>query len=79
LEVVAALRFRGKSVQFSYKRASLAKQLKAAASLGAKYCVILGEETTNDGLVTAKNMANGKQTRLLLEKFLAEPDQALEQ
>ena len=79
LEVVAALRFRGKSVQFSYKRASLTKQLKAAASSGAKYCVILGEETTNDGLVTAKNMASGKQTRLLLERFLAEPDRALEQ
>lgn len=79
LEVVAALRSRSKSVQFSYKRISLAKQLKAAASSGAKYCVILGEETTKDELVTVKNMANGKQDRVSLERFLAETEQTLEQ
>ena len=79
LEVVANLRSAGKSAQFSYKRASLAKQLKAAASSGTKYCVILGEETTNEGSVTVKNMASGQQTRILLKQFLSAPNQAFEQ
>ena len=78
LEVVANLRAAGKSVQFSYKRASLAKQLKGAASAGAKYCVILGEETSNDGSVTVKNMGNATQVCLSLERLLSEPDEALE-
>lgn len=78
LGMVASLRSAGKSAQFSYKRASLVKQLKLAANSGAKYCVILGEETTDGGLVTVKNMANGKQVRLELKRFLADPGQVVE-
>ena len=78
LEVVARLRSTGKSAQFSYKRASLVKQLKLAANSGAKYCVIIGEETTDDGLVTVKNMANGKQVRVAIQEFLTDPGQVVE-
>ena len=78
LETVAQLRAAGRSSQFCYKRSSLGKQLKAAASAGAKRCVIVGEETTDAGLVSVKDMSSGKQARILLEEFLADPDQALE-
>ena len=75
LKVVAALRARGSSVQFSYKRTSLGKQLKAAAAAGAKCCVILDKQTTNDGYVKVKNMNSGKQTSVLLEGLLSDPNQ----
>jgi len=39
--------------------------------------VIVGQEITNDRLVTVKNMATGKQTRLLMEQFLSETDRTL--
>ncbi len=78
LEVVARLRANGRGSEFSYKRTSLGKQLKAAATAGARRCVIVGQETTDQGLVSIKDMASGKQERVLLEKFLSNPDQAFE-
>lgn len=78
LKIVAQLRTAGKASEFSYKRTSLAKQFKAAAAAGAKRCVIVGQETTEEALVTIKDMANGKQGRILLEKFLSDPDQGFE-
>lgn len=75
LEIVARLRTAGWASEFSYKRANLGKQFKAAAAAGAKRCVIVGQETAEEGLVTIKDMANGKQERVLLEKFLSKPDQ----
>ena len=76
LKLVAVLRCSGNSAQFSYKRMSLSKQLKDAASSGARYCVILGDETTGEGLVAVKNMADGKQTQLPLKRLLEEPNQS---
>ncbi|MCK4850736.1 MAG: hypothetical protein KAT11_05255, partial [Phycisphaerae bacterium] len=78
LEVVARLRASGRGSEFSYKRTTLGKQLKAAAAAGAGRCVIVGQETTDKGLVSIKDMASGKQERVLLEKFLSNPDQAFE-
>lgn len=75
LEVVAALRAKGKSAQFLYKRTSVGKQLKAAVVAGAKCCVILDKQTTNDGSVKVKNMSSGEQTSVLLEGLLSEPNQ----
>ncbi len=78
LEIVARLRASGRGSEFSYKRTSLGKQLKAAAAAGAGRCVIVGQETTDKGLVSIKDMASGKQDRVLLEKFLSDPDQDFE-
>ena len=78
LEIVARLRASGRGSEFSYKRTSLGKQLKAAAAAGAGRCVIVGQETTDKGLVSIKDMASGKQERVLLEKFLSDPDQDFE-
>ncbi len=68
----------GRAAEFSYKRSGLGKQLKAAATAGAMRCVIVGQETTEEGLVSIKDMTSGKQGRVLLEQFLADPEQAFE-
>ena len=78
LEIVARLRAAGRASEFSYKRASLGKQLKAAAAAGARRCVIVGQETTDEDFLSIKDMTSGKQKRVELEKFLSDPDQALE-
>ncbi len=78
LEIVARLRAAGRGSEFSYKRTTLGKQLKAAAAAGAGRCVIVGQETTDKGLVSIKDMASGKQERVLLEKFLSDPDRDFE-
>ncbi len=78
LEIVARLRASGRGSEFSYKRTTLSKQLKAAAAAGAARCVIVGQETTDKGLVSIKDMASGKQERVLLEKFLSDPDRDFE-
>lgn len=78
LQTVAVLRSAGKSTRFSYKRAGLTKQLKAASSSGARYCVIVGQETTDAGSVTIKNMASGKQVSLAIKSFLADPGQVID-
>ena len=76
LRVTAELRAKGYSARFSYRQSGLGKQLKAAGACGALKVVILGQETTDDGLVTVKDMVAGSQIRLPLEKLLSEAERS---
>jgi histidyl-tRNA synthetase len=68
LEVAAALRGRGLSADFSYKRQSIGKQLKEANRRGAARAAIVKKDT-----VTVKDLASGSQQDRLLADFLARP------
>jgi histidyl-tRNA synthetase len=70
VKIVAELRTKGYSADFSYKSASLSRQLKQASAQNAKKCIILGDELKNNELVV-KNMATSKQELIKLDKFFA--------
>ncbi|MCP4710042.1 MAG: histidine--tRNA ligase [Planctomycetes bacterium] len=73
LEVASMLREKGFSAVINYKRQAIGKQLKQAGLQNARWAVILGEETVKDGQVNLKDMAEGTQKTVGLEKFLTEP------
>jgi histidyl-tRNA synthetase len=71
VKLVAELRTKGYSADFSYKSASLSRQLKQASARNAKKCIIIGDEFKNNELVV-KDMATSKQKLIKLDKFFAE-------
>ena len=73
MRVVGRLRGANVSANFSYKRQSVGKQLGQARAQGAGRAVILGRETTDDGLVTVKRMDTGDQKQLPLADFIEHP------
>ncbi len=81
VKLVAELRTKGYSADFSYRSTSLSKQLKQASARNAKKCIIIGDEFKNNDLVV-KDMATSKQELIKLDKFFTalgtgpEPPQA---
>ncbi len=73
LGLVGGLRRAGYRVDFSYRRQPLGRQLKLAAERGAARSVIVGAETREEGEVTIKDMASGKQVRRRWQDFLDDP------
>jgi len=70
--VVAQIRSKGRSANFSYKQGGLSKQLKEAAGQNAEKCVILGQEYAQNHQLVVKNMAGGDQETVALDRFLAQ-------
>jgi len=68
MAVVGALRDKGFSTDFSYKRASVGKQLKQANKLGARRAVIV-----KTGGVAVKELGTGNQADRPLRDFLTNP------
>jgi len=73
VEIVGRLRSAGFAAEFSYRRQSIAKQLKQADARSAKFAVILGAETRESNLVTVKNLSDGTQKRIELRKMISDP------
>ena len=71
--LVAGLRQRGFSAEFSYKRQALGKQFKQASAAGAKYAVIVGRELAETGVLTVKDLSTGEQVQRPRAEFLAKP------
>ncbi len=70
LDITSQLRNRGFASSFSYKRAAIGKQFKQAGNLNAKYAVIVGGETLEDGSVTVKDMKTGTQEIMSIDQLL---------
>ncbi len=68
--IIAGIRSRGKSANFSYKMGRISSQLKEASEQNAKYCIIIGDEFKNNELAI-KDMATGKQETIKLGEFFA--------
>lgn len=73
LEVVAALRRAGLTVDFSYKRAAMGKQFKQAAARTARFAVVVGDELTTHNQLVVKNMSDSVQKAVDARRFLADP------
>jgi len=71
--IIAELRSRGYSANFSYKIGGLSKQLKEASAQNAKNCIIIGNEEIDKDNITVKNMTTGKQQTIQREVFLKDP------
>lgn len=71
VKIVAGLRTKGYSADFSYKTTSLSRQLKQASAQNAKKCIILGDEFKSNELVV-KDMTTSKQKRIKTDAFFAE-------
>jgi histidyl-tRNA synthetase len=67
VQLVSAIRSRGKTADFSYKRQNLAKQLQQANRRLAATAVIVFA----DGKLAVKNLATGQQQEQTLKEFLA--------
>jgi histidyl-tRNA synthetase len=70
VKLVAELRTKGYSADFSYKLTSLSRQLKQASARNAKKCIIIGDEFKNNELVV-KDMSTSKQELIKVDKFFA--------
>jgi histidyl-tRNA synthetase len=70
LSTTAALRNKGFSAEMGYKPAKLGKQIKQASSLGAKHCIILGQEYLDHGRVGLKDMQTGDQKDKILTDII---------
>jgi histidyl-tRNA synthetase len=69
LSLVAELRRRGVSADFSYKRQSVGKQLKEANRRGARTAVLVGPDPAT---LAVKDLASGEQVDRQREQWLAE-------
>jgi len=72
LGIVKALRGRGISADFDLMRRSLSKNLKYAASIGARSVVIVGDKESAKGAVTLRNMASGDQKEVKIDSIADE-------
>ncbi len=70
--VVAQIRSKGYSANFSYKQGGLSKQLKEAAGQNAGKCVIVGQEYAQNRQLVVKNMAGGGQETVAEDLFLSQ-------
>jgi histidyl-tRNA synthetase len=66
VSLVAAIRTKGKSADFSYKRQNVGKQLQTANRRGAKNAVIVKA----GGQVAIKDLTTGQQQEMSMEAFL---------
>jgi histidyl-tRNA synthetase len=73
LELVSILRQCNLTVDFSYKRIGVGKQFKQAAARGARYVVVVGDELTERGQLTVKNLTTGQQQPVSAERFTSDP------
>ncbi len=77
LELAGQLRRAGLQVDFSYKRQSVGKQFKQAAARGARYAIVVGNELTQRGELTVKNLQTGRQVSVAVERLIERPAAAL--
>jgi len=70
-EVVSMLRRAGISADIDIMRRGVGKSLKHAASLKARYSVIIGEKELESESVTLRNMSSGEQSLVKMDELVA--------
>ena len=73
LALAGHLRAAGLRADFSYKRTGVGKQFKQAAGRGARFAIVIGQETTTAGDLTVKDLATGSQRSLPAATVRADP------
>ena len=70
--VCAQLRKAGIRTESNYQGRSLKSQFKQADKLGARLCVVIGEQETQNQSVTVRDMTTHEQTEILLANLVSE-------
>ena len=60
---------------YAPKRQAVGKQLKFASNRGAKFVVLLGQETLSQNMITLKDLTSGRQWKIHLDAFLQNPSE----
>ena len=71
MRVATALRQRGRSVEYALRSQSMSRQLKTAASAGARQAVLLHRGPLESGMATVRSMADGTETPIRIDEWLA--------
>ncbi len=66
-KISSIIRNRGFKCICSYDVKSVKAHLRGANKIGARYCVLIGEDELNNGVVTLKDLTSGEQKQLALE------------
>ena len=77
IRIAGSLRRRGVSAEFDLMRRSMSKSLKYASSRGARYAVMVGDREAASGKVLIRNMENGVQEEIGLERVAEELEKRL--
>jgi histidyl-tRNA synthetase len=71
MRVAAALRRRGRSVEYALRSQTLSRQLKTASAAGARQAVLIQREPLGRGMATVKSLADGTETAVRIDEWLA--------
>ena len=71
MRVATALRRRGRSVEYALRPQSMSRQIKTAASAGAREVVLLRHDGMATGTATLKSLADGIERAILIDEWLA--------
>ncbi|HEX5437432.1 MAG TPA: histidine--tRNA ligase [Gemmatimonadaceae bacterium] len=70
MRVVAALRARGRSVEYALGHQKLARQLRAAGAAGAREVLVVGAADIPPGEAILRRMADGQQEQVALDAWI---------
>ena len=71
MRIASALRKRGRSVEYALRSQTLSRQIKTASSAGARQAGLLRHGDVAQGRATVRTMADGSETSVQLEAWLA--------
>lgn len=72
LRIAAALRRRGISVIYPYRRSNVGKALKRVANANIREAILVGPEEMNDDVMVVKSLREGTERRITLDEYLGE-------
>ncbi len=71
MRIASALRRRGRSVEYALRSQTLSRQMKTAASAGARHAVVLRRGDLSEGRATVRAMDDGTEISVQLDAWLA--------
>jgi histidyl-tRNA synthetase len=71
MRIASRLRGRGHSVEYALRSQTLSRQLRTAASAGARQAVLVHREPLARGMATVRSLADGTERAVRLEEWLA--------
>ncbi len=72
MRIAAALRKRGRSVEYALRAQTLSRQLKTASAAGARQAVLVRRSQLSSGAATVRTLADGTESPVQLDQWLAE-------
>ena len=71
MRIAAALRQRGRSVEYALRPQTLSRQMKTASAAGAQRTVVVRRADVAGGRATVRTMSDGSETEVRLDEWLA--------